>query len=650
MYLKRNKHNLIENLTIDEQNAFYYLSTIEENWADQFKSVLLASRDKISQRLISSLHRENLVNSRDYSQIISTKSLNLDTDIQTDEVLRIDFPKSSRTLIAPITGQHAFDRIDVSGPFYFEQDQVMTRVLHPKEILDCILIEAPELNNDASAQFLEDINNSVANMAIAISFQHHTLSETTAPLWELIDQHPDSYLRSEQSVVEGHPLHPGAKLRKGMTPETAIHYSSEFAQPIPMKFILINKQITRTSALNNQFNDVVYQLFNGLYDFAVETVGQEAIDNYNVMVVHPWQFNEIIVKDYAQELKTQSIIPLNYQLNYFAGLSFRTLMPELPVTSPHIKLSTNVHITGEIRTLSEQTTTNGPKVTQILNNIKENDPLFHNINAETIDELAGIHFYNEADATAIKTLRSEQLGTLFRRNIYEIIDADVTPIIPSSLVANYPNNSEAPIISLIKKYTLARSFDNFEIASINWFKRYGQALIDIAIPLLVKYGIALEAHLQNSIVAFNKDGSLNTLYVRDFEGLRIDEPFLNSVGYSTKDFHEKSLILTDKAQTVFNKVFYSSIQNHLGELITAVAKYSDSNDLENQIWHTISDLIEAKLEQIEQTLTDSERVANFRDIIFAEKIDYKCVTTMRLEDEADYYTYVQVDNPLYKSK
>lgn len=25
----------------------------------------------------------------------------------------------------------------------------------------------------------------------------------------------DSYLRSEQSVIEGHPLHPGAKLRKG---------------------------------------------------------------------------------------------------------------------------------------------------------------------------------------------------------------------------------------------------------------------------------------------------------------------------------------------------------------------------------------------------------------------------------------------------
>ena len=44
-------------------------------------------------------------------------------------------------------------------------------------------------------------------------------------------------------------------------------------------------------------------------------------------------------------------------------------MPKFPSTLPHIKLSTNVHITGEIRTLSEQTTHNGPLVTQILNDI-----------------------------------------------------------------------------------------------------------------------------------------------------------------------------------------------------------------------------------------------------------------------------------------
>ena len=63
--------------------------------------------------------------------------------------------------------------------------------------------------------------------------------------------------------------------------------------------------------------------------------------------------------------------------------------------SPHIKLSTNVHITGEIRTLSEQTTHNGPLMTRILNDILEKDGIFKSYASTIIDEVAGIHFYNE---------------------------------------------------------------------------------------------------------------------------------------------------------------------------------------------------------------------------------------------------------------
>ena len=60
--------------------------------------------------------------------------------------------------------------------------------------------------------------------------------------------------------------------------------------------------------------------------------------------------------------------------------------------SPHIKLSTNVHITGEIRTLSEQTTHNGPLMTRILNDILEKDVIFKSYASTIIDEVAGIHF------------------------------------------------------------------------------------------------------------------------------------------------------------------------------------------------------------------------------------------------------------------
>lgn len=648
MNYKINDNNLIAKLTNDEQYALSYLRSADIRWANAFEDVLLESRDKISQRLITSLHRENLVQSRNHSEIINIKNLNLDVAIKQTLVLKINFPEAKKTLYAPISGQHAFDRIDVEGPFYFEYNNHLDRILHPNEILNAILIEAPNLNNDASNQFKDDMNNSVANMAISLSYQSITLSQNNEPLLELIINAEDSYLRSEQAVVEGHPLHPGAKLRKGMTPETAIDYSSEFGNPIAMKFILIHQDIAKVQSLTRPYNDTVFTLFNGLYEAVAKLLTDNQIEDYYVMAVHPWQYNAVLESDYANELNEQQLIPLDFDLYYYAGLSFRTLMPQRPNIEPHIKLSTNVHITGEIRTLSEQTTYNGPQVTRILNHIKAHDPLFNHIQADTIVEMAGIHFYNPEDSSSQRTVKSEQLGTLFRENIYNIKDSDTIPLIPSSLVANYSNNDEAPIVTLIKTYADKFNIKSYEEACSNWIAQYSQALIDIALPLYVKYGIALEAHLQNSIATFNQDGSIHTLYIRDFEGLRIDETYLNQAGYSTADFHEKSLILTDQAQTVFNKVFYSSIQNHLGELIVTIAQSSQSNELEQHIWSIISDIMFEKLQDIASTMNNNDRITKIKSVLFAPQIDYKCVTTMRLEDEADYYTYIKVNNPLYR--
>jgi hypothetical protein len=39
--------------------------------------------------------------------------------------------------------------------------------------------------------------------------------------------------------------------------------------------------------------------------------------------------------------------------------------------------------------------------------------------------------------------------------------------------------------------------------------------------------------LEHTIASFKHDGSIDKLYIRDFEGLRIDEYYLNSMGYST---------------------------------------------------------------------------------------------------------------------
>ncbi|MDU0463023.1 IucA/IucC family protein [Staphylococcus ureilyticus] len=648
MNSKSINNNLLNKMNNDEQHAFDYLLSINEQWAQLFLNMLLESRDKISQRLISSLHRENLIDSRSYSKIISNQDLNIVHLPANSKLLSIAFPKVNKTLYATITGNHAFDRLDVQGPFYIEDNGNYNRVQHPNEILNIILTISPELDNDASTQFYEDLNNSVTNMAIALSYQAYTLENNKKSLYELIMNAEDSYLSSEQFVIEGHPIHPGAKLRKGMSPETVINYSAEFSNAISLQFVLIHKSIAKVQTYTGEENDLLFKSFEGLEATVMDHVGRDQINQYYVMVVHPWQYDHILLQEYKEELKTNRLIPIDYQQSYYAGLSFRTLMPKYPKKSPHIKLSTNVHITGEIRTLSEQTTINGPQVTHILNDIKQKDSLFKYINADTIDELAGIHFYNSLDKVTTRTKRSEQLGTLFRTNIYHLIKNETTPIIPSALVSSTIYNNEPLIVSLINKYKEKNKFPTFEIAALSWINQYGQALIDITIPLYVKYGIALEAHLQNSIATFSEDGRLDRLYIRDFEGLRIDRIRLNKMGYSTASFHEKSLILSDQPQTVFNKVFYSSIQNHLGELIVSITKSSEDSNFEKQLWQLIRDILIAKLNDIANDIDDQQRVKNIKSILLAPKIDYKCVTTMRLTDEADYYTYIKVDNPLHQ--
>lgn len=644
-----NINNFNIQLTEEEQAAYAFLKQNYPQLLGDFKDNLLASRDKISQRLIISLYRENLVNAKDYSLIMSASKLGR-LPIDKDEgVLCIHFPKAKKYIYGKVEGRHAFGRVDVVGPFFEskEEQSEFTRVMHPLEVLDNILIEDPTLNNEASDQFKDDLDNSVANMALALAYQAYHMRDMNKPLLDIISTHEDSYLRSEQAVIEGHPLHPGAKLRKGLSAQENIYYSSEYGKEIHLKCVLIHESIANTQALSNSYNNEIESILPELYaQISKELDESITLSQYHLMIVHPWQYDYILKVQYQSELEQQLIIPLNMSLPYYAGLSFRTLMPKYPKQLPHIKLSTNVHITGEIRTLSEQTTHNGPLVTKILNDILNNDSVFHEYRIEILDELAGIHFYNINDPEDIQTDRSEQLGTLFRENIYQLIANDSIPMIPSSLVANYKYNEETPIVSLIQLFRQSEGIDSFEEAAQLWLRDYSTQLLGIVLPLYIKYGIALEAHLQNSIASFNKDGSLNTIYIRDFEGLRIDEAQLNASGYATDDFHEKSRILTDSKTSVFNKAFYSTVQNHLGELVLTVAKVIEDTSFEETMWRQISDIIQQILVDLNDV--EEERLNTISSTLFAETIDYKCVTTMRLEDEAHHYTYIKVDNPLHR--
>ncbi|UWF57446.1 sialic acid synthase [Staphylococcus hyicus] len=633
-------------LTREEEESYQHLKQHSPEWAELFLHHLLDGRDKITARLMGSLYRENLVGGYENSQILSPYHLE-NAPFKDNDVLFIHFPTQNITICAEVTGRHAFNRIDVQGPFYWCHDHTYHRVFHPNELLDIILKVDTSLVGEHSQQFEDDLENSATHMALALSYHAFKFKDDKDSLLSFIQKQPDAYLASEQSVIEGHPIHPGAKLRKGMTPKETIAYTSEYGNAISLQFVLIHESLIKTQSIVSTYKEAVFQMFNGLKDAIDEQVASSINTNeYEVMIIHPWQYQQVLMKDYAHELTSNHIIPIAYEVPYYAGLSFRTLMPKKPNISPHIKLSTNVHITGEIRTLSEQTTHNGPLMTQILRHIESEDRWFSELNTKTVPEWAGIHFYNPLDDASIQEQRSEQLGTLYRENIYRYVKEDELPLIPSSLVGTLPHDATPLIMSLIKRYQHHYHLDAFD-SILKWFDVYAASLIDYVVPLLVKYGIALEAHLQNTIAIVNKEtGALTQMLIRDFEGLRIDQKQLNASGYSTHHFHEKSRILTDSQSTVFNKAFYSTVQNHLGELVGCIAKFAQGSTIEQDLWHIVRTRIQYAIEEMKSIESNDTRISAIEAVFFSPKIDYKCVTTMRLLDEAHAYTYIQVDNPL----
>ncbi len=59
-------------------------------------------------------------------------------------------------------------------------------------------------------------------------------------------------------------------------------------------------------------------------------------------------------------------------------------------------------------------------------------------------------------------------------------------------------------MTLIKRYQSAASLSDFSIIGEIVDQTYSKALLGLVIPLVTKYGIALEAHLQNAIATFGK--------------------------------------------------------------------------------------------------------------------------------------------------
>ena len=164
-------------------------------------------------------------------------------------------------------------------------------------------------------------------------------------------------------------------------------------------------------------------------------------------------------------------------------------------------------------------------------------------------------------------------------------------------------------------------------AALGFLRDYARVLLPPVLRLAARYGIGLEAHLQNCLPTFI-NGVPTRMAFRDFAGLRV---YLPRLPYEVP-LWPGSVVGTDDASVMLAKVGYTAFQAHLGEL---VIRLGESHGLDEQAaWRVVRAVVD-------ETLGGTPEHAFFT----APTMPHKALVRMRLAGGGDVYLPVQ--NPLH---
>lgn len=427
----------------------------------------------------------------------------------------------------------------------------------------------------------------------------------------------DDVLYSESLIFEGHPTHPLTKTKLPLSMEEVRTYSPEFEKIINLKVMLIHNEYVNVTTIldHSQFilNEVIPEYLDELHTFMNNR--ERLLKDYKVILVHPWQYEHTIRNKFKEWLQNHILISTPFHVPSKATSSFRTMSL---INHPyHVKLPVNVQATSAVRTVSPETTIDGPKLSQALHR-----ELNQYTQLDVALEPYGLFAKTDSDD-------ARQLACIIREKPF--IKNDGILLVTGALVNKNVVDNEITVDSYLKWMN-----DDINQHTIHQFMRnYTRQLVTPLLALIQDYGIALEAHMQNTLVHLGPKYQIQFI-VRDLGGSRID---IKTLSQKLKHIEvENKSLLADSIEEVIMKFQHAVVQNQLAELIFHFKKYDFIK--EEELFNIIQ-------EEIEVAINDTKPHADtLRKVLFGPTITVKALLKMRMKKKVKKYLNISLDNPI----
>lgn len=539
-----------------------------------------------------------------------------------------------RILSVAISGEAAFKRFTMSGPLTFQirdqKESVQTLEQLLKILEEDFDVQIPKRLEKELIHSRRGFDLTYAQMNQRRKLIHDSMKFSRMPVslnyfaWmqhmNTLDEMND-LLYSESLALEGHPTHPLSKTKLPLTNEEVERYAPEFEKVIPLKVMLIRKEdaVATSASLDPDFmlNEVLKDEKQRLKNF-VKALNLK-LEDYDVVIVHPWQYEHVIIDRFKDWIADRRLIPTPVVLPSKATLSFRTMA--LLNRPYHIKLPVEVQATSAIRTVSAVTTIDGPKLSYELQNMLH---LFPQL--KIAKEPYGLYANVEAD-------KARQLAYIVREKPF--IDGEGVAVVTASLVNPNPIDDHTIVDSYLEWVDNEISKNTIK----QFMTVYAHTLIPPLIAYIQDYGIALEAHMQNTIVKLGKDYRM-AFAVRDLGGSRIDLASLEDKIPNV--VIENQSLIAEKIEDVIAKFQHAVIQNQMGELIYHFQQYDciEEDELFEIIRHITLNAIDP----------NKPHAQVLNEVLFAPTMKVKSLMRMRMEGKVKKYVNTEVVNPLWKGE
>lgn len=583
------------------------------------------------------------------------------------------FMPGSRAAWLPLWSRHAlllFGELEAApantyinrGPLtLIEADGTRVPIERPQHLIDVLRTSFDFAPSDRGVTRLKaDIENSIENDVLARIYRDAWNAALRTRIEVAEADGFAGYLQRQMSIrdaavlldqwgaLEGHPFYPTWKSKPDLDPTQVAALSPEFNAKVPVRIAALRADMAYVERMPHIESAHTWFAWNfpQLWVRWRDSLNEKGLDEsaWLPLPIHAWHLEHFVSAEYAAEIAEGILILEGPDVETWPTMSFRTMMPRLPGAVPFIKLPVALWLTSEQRSLQAKSIHMGPRISTVIQRILADERGFDGM-LEIFPEELAFHYKH---AVRQEDRAGRHLSVAFRasKEAFERNDG-LLPITVAALLTGSPVGGRPLVTELIEKQGEAPATQAIVEA---WFRAYARVVTHPVLGIYLLYGIALEAHQQNTSVLFAPDGMPKRLLIRDFGDGRTYAPLLEKRGIELEPYVHPGILPTvfhDDIEPVRAFVLDACFVCHLHEVALLLTREYDLS--RTRLWEILREetqrAFDAFAPRVCGDLWRDERAA-----FLEQPWPTRSVLRMHLLEYSDYRLQHALPNPLRQTR